>query len=131
MSASTMETYFRELAALLDHSLEAGEVYTCKLDAEVSDFVRLNRGKVRQPGSVTQRYVRLHLIKGQRHAEQSLTTSGDLARDREPILAALARLRVTLAELPDDPHLSYATEVRDSRIVRSAALPPRRLPGGQ
>jgi predicted Zn-dependent protease len=124
MSASTMETYFRELAALVDHSLEAGELYTCRLDAEASDFVRLNRGKVRQPGSVTQRYVRLHLIRGQRHAEQSLTASGDLARDREPILAALARLRATLADLPDDPHLSYATEVRDSRVVRSAALPP-------
>src|SRR5438874_4572664 len=62
MSASTMETYFHELAALLDRSLEPGELYTCRLDAEASDFVRLNRGKVRQAGSVAQRYVRPHLI---------------------------------------------------------------------
>ena len=123
MSPSPMETYFRDIAALLDRSLAAGEVYTCRLDAETSDFVRLNRGKVRQPGSVTQRYLRLHLIHGQRHAEQMLTVSGDLARDRAPILAALARLRDTIGELPDDPHLAYATDVHDSRVVRSASLP--------
>ena len=123
MSRSSMEAYFSEVAALLDRSLGAGEVYTCRLDAEISDFVRLNRGKVRQPGSVTQRYLRLHLIRGQRHAEQSLTVAGDLARDREPILAAMARLRSTLADLADDPHLAYATDIESSRVVRSASLP--------
>ena len=124
MSASPMEAYFRDVAALLDRSLAGREVYTCRFDAEVSDFVRLNRGKVRQPGSVTQRYLRLHLIDGSRHAELSLTVSGDLGRDAEAIVAALARLRSTLADLPEDPHLSYATEVRDSRVVRSGSLPP-------
>ena len=48
-----LETYFSDVAALLDRSLAAGEIYTCGLDAETSDFVRLNRGKVRQPGTVT------------------------------------------------------------------------------
>ena len=124
MATSTMEAYFGEVAGLLDRSLAAGEVYTCRLDAESSDFVRLNRGKVRQPGSVNQCYLRLHLISGHRHAEQCLTVSGHAGRDREPILAALARLRATLAALPEDPHLSYATDVRPSRVVRSeAALP--------
>jgi predicted Zn-dependent protease len=119
-----MEPYFGEVAALLDRSLAAGEVYTCRLDAESSDFVRLNRGKVRQPGTVTQCYLRLHLIGGSRHAEQCLTVSGDLGRDREPILGALARLRATLAALPEDPHLSYATDVHPSRVVRSGAALP-------
>jgi predicted Zn-dependent protease len=124
MAASTMEVYFRDVASLLDRSLVGREVYTCRLDAETSDFVRLNRGKVRQPGTVTQCYLRLHLIDGNRHAEESLTVSGDLARDREPILAALAHLRATLAELPEDPHLAYATEVLNTRDVRSGSLPP-------
>jgi len=123
MSHSAMETYFRDVASLLDRSLVRGEVYTCRLDAEASDFVRLNRGKVRQPGTVTQCYLRLHLIEGSRHGEESLTVSGDLARDREPILVALARLRAALAGLPDDPHLAYSTEVRDTRDVRSGSLP--------
>ncbi len=124
MSTSAVEIYFREVAALLDRSLAGREIYTCRFDAETSDFVRLNRGKVRQPGSVTQRYLRLHLIDGNRHAEQSLTVSGELARDSEPIIAALTRLRSTLSELPEDPHLSYATDVRSSRVVRGGLLPP-------
>ena len=124
MADSTMESYFGEVATLLDRSLAGTEVYTLRLDAERSDFVRLNRAQVRQPGTVTQIYVRLHLIDGRRHAEASLTVSGDFARDRAPILAALARLRGTLPSLADDPHLAYATEVHSSRTVRSRALPP-------
>jgi len=124
MAPSTMENYFGELAALLDRSLAGAEIYNARLDAERSDFVRLNRAQVRQPGTVTQIYLRLHLIDGRRHAEESLTVSGELSRDREAVLAALARLRATLASLPDDPYLAYATEVRSSRSVRSEALPP-------
>jgi predicted Zn-dependent protease len=123
MSAMAMECYFGEVVALLDRSLAAGEVYTCRFDAEVSDFVRLNRGKVRQPGTVTQRYLRVHLINGRRHAEHCLTVSGDLARDRDAIAAALVTLRSTLAALPEDPHLDYATENHSSQVVRSAPLP--------
>jgi predicted Zn-dependent protease len=123
MTAAAMESYFNDVAALLDRSLAAGEVYTCRFDAEVSDFVRLNRGKVRQPGTVTQRYLRLHLINGRRHAEHCLTVSGDLARDRDAIAAALVTLRSALAALPEDPHLDYATENHSSQVVRSAPLP--------
>src|SRR6266446_9281187 len=119
-----METYFNELASLLDRSLAPGEVYTCAFDAETSDFVRMNRGKIRQPGSVLQRYLRLHLIRGQRHAEQCFALSGDLARDRESVASAFSWLRDTLSELPDDPHLSFATNVASSRSVKTAKLPP-------
>jgi predicted Zn-dependent protease len=123
MTAAAMESYFNEVAALLDRSLGPGEVYTCRFDAEVSDFVRLNRGKVRQPGTVTQRYLRVHLIHGRRHAEQCLTVGGDLASDRDAIATALVTLRSSLAALPEDPHLDYATEIHSSRVVRGAPLP--------
>lgn len=119
----TMETYFTELACLLDRSLAPGEIYTCAFDAESSDFVRMNRGKIRQPGSVAQRYLRLHLIRGQRHAEQCMSLSGDLPRDRAIVASAFSWLRETLAEVPDDPHLSYATAVASSRSVKSRQLP--------
>ena len=97
-----METYFNSLAALLDRALAPGEVYTCAFDAEVSDFVRMNHGKVRQSGTVAQQYLRLHLIRGRKHAERSCTVSGDLARDRELVNASLSTLRDTVAELPDE-----------------------------
>ena len=124
MATSTMETYFSDLAAWLDAALRPGEIYTCTLDAEVSDFVRMNHGKIRQPGTVAQRYVRLRLIAGRKHAEHCLTVCGDLARDRELLAQALSALRDTVADLPDDPHLDYATDVHSSRVVRSAPLPP-------
>jgi predicted Zn-dependent protease len=123
MSTPNLEAYFRDVAAMLDRSVAGGEIYTCRLDAETSDFVRLNRGKVRQPGTVTQCYVRLHLIAGRRHAEQCLTVSGDLGQDRAAIADALTRLRATVAVLPEDPHLSFATEVNTSRVVADAASP--------
>jgi hypothetical protein len=124
MMVSKMESYFGDLAALLDRSLAPDEIYTCRYDAEVSDFVRLNRAKVRQPGTVTQQYLRLHLIRGKTHAEQSFSISGDLARDRSLVADSLTALRDVLADLPDDPHLDFATEVRSSRSVRSDRLPP-------
>ena len=65
MMVSAMETYFNDVAALLDRSLAPGEIYICRFDAEVSDFVRMNRGKVRQPGTVSQSYLALRLIRGQ------------------------------------------------------------------
>jgi predicted Zn-dependent protease len=123
MSVSTMETYFSEMAAFLDGALAPGEVYTCTLDAEVSDFVRMNLGKIRQPGTVAQRYVRLHLIRGRKHAEHCQTVTGDLARDRDALWQALASLRDTVADLPDDPHLDFATDVHSSRVVRSTPMP--------
>ena len=48
--------------------LATGETYTAWFSAEASDFVRMNRGKVRQPGSVVQRYLDIDLIRGARHA---------------------------------------------------------------
>jgi predicted Zn-dependent protease len=123
MRAADMEDYFGELASLLDRSLAAGEVYTCGLAAEVSDFVRFNHGKVRQAGTVAQRYLRLHLIRGRKHAEQCFTLSGLAAADRERIAAALAGLRETIVDLPDDPHLDYSTALHSSRVVKSDPLP--------
>ncbi len=124
MSPENLESYFNDVATWLDRSMTGGEIHTCRLDAEISDFVRLNRGKVRQPGTVAQCYLRLHLIDGRRHAEQCLTVAGDLAQDRPAIAAALSLLRQTVADLPEDPHLNYATEVHASRVVSDSALPP-------
>jgi predicted Zn-dependent protease len=124
MTPVNVETYFEDIASLLDRSVKRGEIYMCRLDAELSDFVRMNRGKVRQPGTVSQCYLRLRLIAGGRHAEHCLGVAGDPARDRAAIETALAALRTTISELPEDPHLNYATEVHPSRVVRSVPLPP-------
>ena len=118
-----MEGYFTEIAACLDSSLEDGEMYTCGLEAEVSDFVRMNRGRVRQCGTVAQAYLELHLIRGKRHAQHRLGVSRNPADDREAVLQALRSLRETVRQVPEDPHLRVATDVHSSRVQRTATLP--------
>ncbi len=122
-----MESYFHSLADGLDRAIRAGEQYTAWLDAEVTDFVRMNRGKVRQPGSVSQRYLSVRLIAGARHAEHTLSLTGDAAEDACSVADALASLRAALPELAEDPHLLLPTDVVSSRDERGGGLPPSEL----
>src|SRR5581483_6669407 len=117
------EAYFHDLAAVLDRALAAGEFYTASLAAETSEFVRFNRGKVRQPGSVSQCYLEIDLMQGRRHALQRLALCGNPASDAAAIEAAVLALRAALPALDDDPHLLYATQVHSTRSVRGTPLP--------
>ena len=120
---TTMESYFHDVAAALDGLVRTGEAYTAWFAAEMSDFVRMNRGKVRQPGSVIQRFIDVGLIRGARHATYSLSLTGDLATDRSALRDAIEILRSALPDLADDPHLLIATDVHSSRNVRGGPLP--------
>ena len=121
---SGVESYFNELAAAADHALSPGERYTMTFSAEETDFVRMNRGKVRQPGHVEQRYIEIDLIRGARHASHLLSLAGELATDSKAVEAAFAGLREALPELADDPHLLLPTTVSSTRHERQDSLPP-------
>ena len=103
LAAGTMESYFHELAAVLDGLVTAGETYLASFSGEASDFVRMNRGRVRQPGSVVQRCLDLELIRGARHATHRLSLTGRPEADRALLTATIARLRDTLPDLAEDP----------------------------
>ena len=80
---------------LTDHlraRLAPGEAFTAWFQGEDSDFVRMNQGKVRQPGSVSQRTLSVDLIRGQRHAAGTIAISGDAAADRERVDALVVNL---------------------------------------
>ena len=119
-----VEAYFHDLAAALDDLVVAGETYLARFSAEASDFVRMNRGRVRQPGSVIQRFIDIDLVRGARHATQRLSLSGHSETDRTMLASSVARLRDALPDLEDDPHLLYATEARSSHDIRGGSLPP-------
>jgi predicted Zn-dependent protease len=119
-----MESYFLALAGVIDASLQAGERYTASFEAEQTDFVRMNRGKVRQPGTVAQRYIAVRLIRGRRHAKHVLALSGNAKADGDRIGAAVAGLRAALPELVDDPLLMLPTVIKSTRAVRGGPLPP-------
>jgi predicted Zn-dependent protease len=119
-----MEGYFNSLASILDRAIAAGERYTAWFSAEESDFVRMNRGRVRQPGTVTQRSLRIRLIRGMRHASHALSLTGAIATDREAITQAITMLRAAIPELTDDPHLLLPESVVSTRVERAGVLPP-------
>lgn len=124
VSSSSIESDFRALSDALGRALLAGEQYTVWFEAEDTDFVRMNRGKVRQPGSVSQRYLALRLVRGTRHAEHLLSLGGDARRDIASVIDALSGLRNVLADVDEDPHLLLSDEPRSSREERGGPLPP-------
>jgi predicted Zn-dependent protease len=106
-----VQAYFQRLVDEIHAALEGAEIFTCHFSAEESDFVRFNHGAVGQAGTVTQRALGLDLIEGRRHAAGSMTVTGDLELDAPRARALVCDLRERRAWVPEDPFLSYATEV--------------------
>lgn len=114
---------FESLAAATQSGLRGGESFEMNLHAEDSEFVRLNRGAVRQAGSVVQRTLSLDLAEGKRHAAGTLTLSGDPGADRERVAALVQELRAQRDELPEDPWLLSPDEPVSSERVVQSVLP--------
>ncbi len=114
---------FFSLAGALVRDLNGSEVLLCNLDGEDSDFVRLNRNRIRQAGSLHSRGLSLTLIDGGRQAEGSCDLSGapqpDLTRARQ----LLQRLRERLPQVPEDPFLDYSKTPTQSHRQVDEGLP--------
>jgi len=118
------EQHFYALADAIDRALVAGERHTTSFSGEDTDFIRLNHGKVRQPGHVAQRYVEIRLIRGARHASHALSLSGEPGADVPAVQAAVTGLRRVLPDVTEDPHLLLPTTIVSTRAERGAPLPP-------
>ncbi len=114
---------FYALAAQVFERLHGEEQLFLHLDAEQSDFVRLNRNRVRQAGSVRTRQLGLTLIDGGRQIEGSCDLGGDLVADRALALELLAQLRERIAHLPTDPYLNLSDQPTNSHRRLDAELP--------
>ncbi|MGA8049429.1 MAG: metallopeptidase TldD-related protein [Burkholderiales bacterium] len=117
-----MKERFFELAAQLSRELHANEVLLCNFAGERSDFVRFNRARVRQAGSVEQRSFALRLVRDKRQASATVEISGG-AEDFGLLRQSLGGLRDALGGLPEDPWLSYNETPRSTDSVRRGALP--------
>ncbi|KPK08195.1 MAG: hypothetical protein AMJ64_04190 [Betaproteobacteria bacterium SG8_39] len=118
-----MKAEFFELAGRLERALQAGEVLLLGLDAERSDFVRFNRGRVRQAGSVEQRTLEVRLLRAGRQASATLELGGGGEADFALARDALARLREALDGLPEDPWLLINEVPASSESERRGVLP--------
>ncbi len=97
--------HFQGICETVQRGLNAGEHYTLWYNAEASDFIRFNHGKVRQAGQVDQIEVTLGLAHASRHASARLTLQGNVLLDRPRINEAINQLRSILVNLAPDPYL--------------------------
>lgn len=114
---------FYALADLIFERLHAEERLVLRLDQEASDFVRLNRNRVRQAGAVQTRQLALTLASGARQVQATCDLSGDLYADRTLALDLLAQLRERIPHVPEDPYLNLSERPNGSYRVLDAKLP--------
>jgi predicted Zn-dependent protease len=105
---------FFTLADRLNARLTGAEVLFCGMSSEVSDFVRLNRNRIRQAGHVHSAALALTLIEGTRQVEGSCDLSGEPSHDLTRAQQLLSSLRGRLRHVPADPYLDYCREPDES-----------------
>jgi predicted Zn-dependent protease len=115
------EQSFEQLCTLLLDSLNPDEHLSIDLAGEQSHFMRLNRAKVRQSGTVTDGEVTLRLAHQQRTATISLPFTAHSA-DCAAALDALNDLRQELPQLPEDPYLVLPQNYGSSHEVYPGQL---------
>jgi predicted Zn-dependent protease len=120
-----MQDYFFTLADTLQAQLRGAETLLLSFDGEDSDFIRFNRARVRQAGSVARRSLALDLIAADRHAAGRAQLAGNLEQDLPQLRYLLENLRRQRANLPADPYLNYATDGAPSE-TRVDSRPPGR-----
>lgn len=115
--------HFARLADEAEQLRRPGETVLLWFAGETSDFIRFNAGKVRQTGRVVQGKLAVRLASGGRQASFAQTVSGDWATDAPELAAALATLRDSLRDAPDDPHLLFDTSSWRQSSRRDGSLP--------
>jgi predicted Zn-dependent protease len=114
---------FFALSSRLFEELTGPEIAFLWLEAETSSFVRLNKGRVRQPGDVEQHVATLSLLRGQKQASSTLSLAGNTENDVPALRAALLDLRALLDVVPDDPFSTFDTAPRESVETKEGPLP--------
>ncbi len=117
-----MQNYFYSLSETLFKKLQGDEQLLLSFEGEDSDFVRLNNNKIRQAGCVSQRSLCLDLIEGKRHAEACVELAGDEQQDIKQLTNTLEKLREQRAFLPEDPYLSFATDINHTEYHHDAEV---------
>ncbi|WP_277964722.1 metallopeptidase TldD-related protein [Pseudomonas sp. RIT-To-2] len=123
MSHDHYRASFNQLAAWLrTHTTEA-EQFSLWYNAEDSQFIRFNHGRVRQASEVRQIEVTLRLISHERHASEVFALAGDIELDIARLSKALTQLRELLLQLPADPYLQLERQAFTSEREGEGQLP--------
>lgn len=121
--AADDQGYFDDLVRDATAALVGDEVLLANVAGETTDFIRLNRGDVRQAGTVDQRTLTVDLVEGQRHVAGRIRLTGDREVDRARTRALLADLREQRRHVSEDPFLLYNTAPVTTERVERGAIP--------
>ena len=112
-----MKDYFQNIANELFKNTQSDEFLILNFDAEVSNFIRLNKGKIRQPGNVKQISISLSLSnKDKRNLKSFVRLNGNFQRDISTLIRTLNYLRRELPDLPKDPYLMFSKSVQSTQV---------------
>ena len=112
-----MKDYFQSIAKELFKNIQKDEFLILNFDAEESSFVRLNKGKIRQPGNVKQISLSLSLSnRDKKNLKSHVRLNGSINRDKATLIRTLNYLRRELPDLPKDPYLMFSTNVHSTEI---------------
>ena len=112
-----MKDYFQSIVKELFKNIQSDEFLIANFDAEESSFVRLNKGKIRQPGSVKQISISLSLSnREKRNLKSYVRLNGSFKRDVATLIRTLNYLRRELPDLPKDPYLMFSTSINSTDV---------------
>ena len=116
------------LSKFLFEQLDSNEVLQTNHASERSQFMRLNSGKVRQIGTVSDAELSLKLFSGSsdiRTSSRSFTLTGDSNEDRARGIKVIRALQEEVKQLPIDPFASIpeSSEVSES-LFKGQLLEP-------
>ena len=112
-----MKDYFQRIVLELFKNIQKDEFLIINFDAEESNFVRLNKARIRQPGNVRQISMSLSLSnRNKRNLKSFVRLNGDFNRDLATLIKTLNYLRRELPDLPKDPYLLFSKSVQSTEI---------------
>ena len=113
-----MRDYFQSIAAELFKHIQKDEFLIINFDAEESNFVRLNKAKIRQPGNVKQISMSLSLSnRDKKNLKSYVRLNGSFDRDLATLIKTLNYLRRELPDLPKDPYLLFSKSVQSTEVT--------------
>jgi len=114
---------FEALADAVCRAADGVERTTLLLKAESSDFVRFNRGAVRQATQVEQAFATLGVVRGARRIESRVALTGRVDADIATLNDERRRLAKGLDDVVDDPYLLLPETATRSERHDDARLP--------
>ena len=123
VSTNNDQAYFDDLVSAATDHLTGSEVLLANISGERTDFIRFNKGDVRQAGTVEQRELSVDLVEGNRHVGGSFTLTGDADSDQARLRRLLETLREQRRLVPEDPFLLYNTEPVTTDRTETGAVP--------